>query len=298
MTPDLEMTPWLFIGALVLGGGVGVLTGLFGVGGGFLMTPLLNVVLGVPMPIAVGTGAMQILGTATAGLYRRRNDGLVDYKMAVMLFGGNLVGVQLGDAIVQWLKGLGTMRLPGGEVPAVEIVIQVIFVVLLSAITGWLWYDTTRKNAAAEGAPVGLFSRLAIPPYTHFATLDAPRMSIPVMSYFGLLLGFLTGLLGIGGGVVLVPALLYLVGMRAHPASATSMAMVWLASLVAVVTKVASGDASLALVIPLLVGGSVGLQVGVTVCDRMSASRLKRYFGLVVLAATLLVAGKVVALLV
>ncbi len=297
MTPAFQMTPLLFLGALILGAGVGVLTGLFGVGGGFMMTPLLNVVLGVPMPIAVGTGAMQILGTATAGLYRRRRDGLVDYKMAVMLFGGNLVGVQLGDAIVQWLKRLGTVILGGEPVPAVEIVIQIVFVVMLTAITGWLWYDTSR-NGATEEATEGLFSRLAIPPFTRFATLDTPRMSIPVMSYFGLVLGFLTGLLGIGGGVVLVPALLYLVGMRAHPASATSMAMVWLASLVAVVTKVASGDASLALVIPLLVGGSVGLQVGVTVCDRMSASRLKRYFGLVVLAATLLVAGKVVALLV
>lgn len=294
MTASLEVTPWLILGALVIGSGVGVLTGLFGVGGGFLITPLLNALLGVPMPIAVGTGALQILGTTTAGLYRRRREGQVDYKMALVLFGGNLVGVQLGDALVQWMKGLGSVTINGAAVPAVDLVIQLVFVVLLGAIAGWLWYDARRPQGGA--APVGLFARIPLPPYAEFPTLDRPRLSLPVMSYFGLCLGFLTGLLGIGGGVVLVPGLLYLVGMRAHAAAATSLAIVWLSSFVSVITKVSQGDASVTLVVPLLVGSTVGLQLGVTICNRLSATALKRYFALVVVAACLLVLGKVLTL--
>ncbi len=295
MAPVLEMTVGLFAGALLIGGGVGVLTGLFGVGGGFLITPLLNVLLGVPMPIAVGTGTLQILGTTTAGLYRRKADGLVDYKMAIVQFGGSAVGVRLGDAVMQALKGMDDLTIAGQTVDAAEFVIQAVFVVLLSAITAWLWYDTARSGAG-NGTRTGLFARLRIPPYTRFPSLGETPMSIPVMAYFGVFLGFLTGLMGIGGGVVMVPALLYLVGMRAHASAATSLAMVWLSSFVGVIAKVSSGDASLPLVVPLLLGGTIGLQAGVSICNRMSARRLKRYFALVVLAATLLVASKAISL--
>lgn len=293
--PPFHVTPVVALGALAIGTGIGVLTGLFGVGGGFLITPLLNALLGVPMPVAVGSGAMQILGTATAGIYRRRNEGQVDYKMALVLFGGNVVGVRLGDGVIQWLKGLGNLTVGGESVAACDLAIQIVFVVMLAAIAGWLWYDTSRPKEGGD-APVGLFSRLRIPPYTEFSTLDVPRMSVPVMSYLGLVLGFLTGMLGIGGGVILVPALLYLVGMRTHRAAATSLAMVWLSSLVAVITKVPQGDASLPLVVPLLVGGAVGLQAGVSISNRTSGSALKRSFTFVVLGALALVAGKVVSL--
>lgn len=288
MMSGFQMTPLIALGALAIGAGVGVLTGMFGVGGGFLITPLLNVLLGVPMPIAVGTGAMQILGTTTAGLYRRRHEGQVDYKMALVLFGGNFVGVRLGDAVIQWLKGLGDLTVRGEAVSAVDFVIQIVFVVILAGISAWLIYDTSRNHA--DDTPVeGLFGRLPVPPLTGFDSLGGRKMSVPVLSYFGLGIGFLTGLLGIGGGVVLVPALLYLVGMSVHCCAATSLAMVWLSSFAGVITKTSSGDANLALVIPLLIGGTAGLQVGVTVCNRMSGASLKRYFVIVVLAAMLLV---------
>jgi len=288
MTSPFEVTSLVAAGALLVGAGVGVLTGMFGVGGGFLITPLLSVLLGVPMPIAVGTGAMQILGTTTAGLYRRRHEGRVDYKMALVLFGGNYVGVRLGDAVIQWLKGLGDLTINGESVSAVDFVIQVVFVAILSAIAAWLVYDTARKRGNDE-ATEGLFSHLPVPPLTAFSSLGGRQLSVPVMSYFGLAVGFFTGLLGIGGGVILVPALLYLVGMSAHCSSATSLAMVWLSSLAAVITKTPSGDASLALVIPLLIGGTAGLQLGITICNRMSGASLKKYFALVVTAAMVLV---------
>jgi uncharacterized membrane protein YfcA len=110
----------LSLGALLIGSLVGVLTGMFGVGGGFLITPLLNIVLGIPMPIAVGTSAIQILGVSTNALYERRLGDQPDLKMAVVLFGGNFVGVQLGASLISYLAKLGNVRLNGNSIAIIR----------------------------------------------------------------------------------------------------------------------------------------------------------------------------------
>lgn len=284
-------------GAFIIGSVVGVLTGMFGVGGGFLITPLLNILLGIPMPIAVGTGAVDILGVSTAGLYRRRGEGWTDYKMAVVLFGGNFVGVRLGVRTVGWLKSMGSLNFDGNPVPAADLVILCVFLVLLVGTAAWLFFDTSRA-ASTPVVRVGLFSQIRLPPYTDFPTLERPRLSIVVVSYFGLLLGLLTGLLGIGGGVILFPALVYLVGMRTRFAAATSLALIWLSSFAASISHTVAGNTDLGLAIPLLVGGTLGVQVGISLCKRMAGFRLRRLFGLVVLAAMVLVAAKIVSILI
>jgi len=266
-------------GAFIIGGIVGVLTGLFGVGGGFLITPMLSVLLGIPMPIAVGTGAVDILGVSTAGLYRRRGEGLTDYKMAVVLFGGNFVGVRLGIAAVESLKTAESLRFSGDLVPAADFMILCVYLVVLAGTAAWLFFDTARGHT--PDVRVGLFSRIKLPPYTDFPSLECPRLSIIVVSYFGLLLGFLTGLMGIGGGVILFPALVYLVGMRSRLAAATSLVLVWLSSFVATIGHTLVGNSDLLLAIPLLVGGTVGVQIGVSLCKKMAGLKLRRLFGLV-----------------
>lgn len=284
----------VYLGALAIGAGIGILTGMFGVGGGFLITPLLNVLLGVPISIAVGTGVVQILGVSTAGIYRRRGEGLIDYKMALILFGGNYVGVRLGARTLAALNALASLSLDGRQVPAGEVYTLLIFAVLLIGITAWMFIDTSRSQA--EEPQRGFFARLRIPPYTRFSSVGETPLSIPVLSYFGLVLGFLTGLLGIGGGVILLPALVYLVGMRTHCAAATSLVIVWLTSCVATITHSLAGNADLLLAVPLLVGGSLGLQLGVNLCNRTRGARLRRYFCFVVLAAVVLILAKLGAL--
>ena len=280
------------VGPLLLGGFVGILTGMFGVGGGFLTTPLLNIILGTPMHVAVGTGALNILGVSTAGLYRRRREGLIDYKMSIVLLGGNLAGVRLGVGTLEWLKGLGELKFNGQTMPAADFYILSAFLVLLGGIAGWMIYDTSR-NTEPPAVRVGLFSRIKLPPYTEFDSLDRPRLSIPVLSYFGLILGFMTGLLGIGGGVIMLPSLVYLVGQRTHRATATSLAMVWLSSLVATIGHSMAGNSDFLLAIPLMVSGAIGLQLGVSLSERVGGPRLRRYFSLVVIAAMALVAAKI-----
>ncbi|MBM3188507.1 MAG: sulfite exporter TauE/SafE family protein [Chloroflexi bacterium] len=284
----------IFAEALVMGGLVGILTGLFGVGGGFLITPLLNIVLHIPMPIAVGTSAMQILGVSTAGLYCRRREGTVDYKMAIMLFGGNLVGVRLGVRTLERMKGLGDIPLNGNALAAADFYILCIFFVMLGAIAAWILYDTTR-NTQRPDVHIGLFAHIHLPPYASFGSLEERRLSIPVMCYFGLALGFMTGLLGIGGGVILLPALVYLVGMRTHCATATSLALVWASSFIATIEQSLAGNANLLLAIPLLMGGTLGIQLGVKLASRLGGPKLRQYFSLVVIATMVLVAARIVS---
>jgi uncharacterized membrane protein YfcA len=285
------------LGALLIGSLVGVLTGLFGVGGGFLITPLLNIVLGVPMQIAVGTSAVQILGVSTSALYDRRYAEKPALKMAIVLFGGNFVGVQLGVALLGYLAKLGNLRFGEHMIAVVDLALLLVFLPLLIGIAWWLYHDT-RKNPKSPVMRVGWFSKLRLPPYTKFPGLESPQLSIIVMVYFGLCLGVLTGLLGIGGGVLLLPSLVYLVGLRTRRAISTSLLMVWLTSIVAVVTQTLAGNVHLELAIPLLVGGAVGVRVGSRLCVHLSGTWLRRSFVYVVLLAAVLVAYKLLIVLV
>ena len=121
----------VIIGALLLGTLVGTLTALFGVGGDFLITPLLNIVLGVPIPIAVGTSAVQILGVSTSSLYGRRHQEPPAVKLAIVAFGGNYAGVRLGAALLGYLSKLGTITINQSTLPVVDLVVLLIFIPLL-----------------------------------------------------------------------------------------------------------------------------------------------------------------------
>jgi uncharacterized membrane protein YfcA len=283
------------LGGLAISLVAGVLTGLFGVGGGFLITPTLHILLGLPMPLAVGTGTLNIVGTTTSSLWWRRTSNLADLKMAVVLFGGNALGAYLGADTLHRLRQQGDLTLGGGTVAAADLYTLLVYLVVLSAIFAWMFAETRRS--AGQGQTQGLFARLRIPPYAAFDSLGGRSLSIPVLSYFGLILGYLTGLLGVGGGVILLPALVYLVGMRTHAAVVTSSVMVWLTSMVAAVSHAAAGNIDLPLLLVLLVGGTLGAQLGQQLCDRLSGARLRRYFCYVVLAVVLLVLAELIGIL-
>ncbi len=281
------------LGGFAIALAAGLLTGLFGVGGGFLVTPLLNVVLGLPMPVAVGTGVMNILGVSTAGLYWRRKSNLADYKLAIMLFGGNATGVYFGSRTLESLKARGTLNLNGTPVVAADFYTLLILLVLLVAIFVWMFLETRRP--ARPSVRIGLFSHIKIPPYANFRSLESPRLSIPVLAYFGLAAGYLTGLLGVGGGIILLPALVYLVGMRTHRAIVTSLLMIWLTSFVAAITHSYRGNSDLLVLMTLLVGGSIGFQVGMTISRKLDGTKLRRYFCYVVLGVALMVLGRLIS---
>lgn len=303
-------------GGFVLALAVGVLTGIFGVGGGFLITPALMVILRVPGPVAVATGLAMFLFTSSFGIIKRRGSGTVDVKMALTISAGAVAGVLIGSAMLEWLEVIDNIVILGREQDPVQFVLLLMFLVLLGTIAGYLHYDLRRNGGQGPEKRVGVFAKWAIGPCWHFNSLEEPRMSVFMLVGLGLFVGFLTGMLGIGGGVILLPTLVYLVGQRTSRAAGTSLLLVWISSLVAVVRKsgilslvfsdnggddagigAISGDISVGLWGAMVVGGLIGTFFGTKIGLKLAGPKIRKYFVYVVISAVVMVGYKIGMLL-
>jgi len=292
----MEMTAVHIAGGVIIGALIGILTGIFGVGGGFMLTPLLMVCLGVPAKIAVGTGLAAILVNSGYGLYHRKNSGTIDIKLSFVISVGSLVGVVAGSKLLTQLSHAQRIVVFGREQDTIEYVLLAAFLVLLLWIAGYLFYDYTRHNGKAPSLRVGLFSKWHIPPMTDFQSLERSSLSVPVLIVFGVIVGILTGMMGVGGGVVLLPALVYLVGQRTVKAAGTSLLLVFISSLAAVIKKSAAGDISLMLLVMLLAGGLAGTWAGTKIGLKFDGPRIRLYFIYVVILAAVIVGYKMALL--
>lgn len=276
---------------------VGFVSGLFGVGGGFLLTPLLTTLFGVSEPTAVGTGLCQMVGAATAGQIRYARLGEGEIKLGVLMIGGGLVGVSVGAQVVQAWEHAGAITLPSGSVPAVKLYLTSAYLVLLTGIA--VWMGGGMRRAAKQETPAdvlpGPLARAPLPPFTRL-----PRagfgVSIPVAAYVGFGMGFLSGLMGIGGGVILVPLLVYGFGLPLRSASATGVVMLLATSVWGTLTHARLGHVDLPLALTLLAGSTVGAQLGAVYGGRVDGRRLRGLFVLLVGMTALLVAGKLIRL--
>lgn len=289
MVPDISFNPW---GAVLIGLGVGFLAGLLGVGGGFVMVPLVNGLLGVPMNVVAGSSLCQISGTSLAGLLRHRRYGNFDGRVAVVLTGGMLCGTETGVRIVGWLKGLGAVRLAGGTFPAAELWLRWAFLGMLTVIGVTVFWETARAaRRAGSGGPVrGILARVRMPACIQPVGGARPVSVIPV-AYCGLLIGLAQGMLGIGGGVLLIPVLVYLIGVSTHAAVGTSLLVILVSSVFGTFRHAVAGNVHLPLVLALLVPSTFGSQMGAAFAARSAGHKLRKYFALVVAAAALIVGG-------
>jgi uncharacterized membrane protein YfcA len=278
--------------AVVIGFVIGVLTGVFGVGGGFLMTPALMIVLGIPGPIAVGTGIATIFANSSFGLIRRKGSGTIDYKLALIISVGSLVGVVIGSQLMDILKNIPKLMILGKEQNPVDYILLLLFLIILTFIAGYLYFDYTKNGGKAPDKRIGYFSKIKIPPYIHFKSLEKPELSLISLLLMGLLIGILIGLIGVGGGVILLPALIYLVGQRTSKAAGTSLALVWISSLVAIIRKGTGGDIDIELLFALLTGGIIGTFLGTKIGLKLSGPKTRLYFIYIVIVAVGLVGYK------
>ena len=278
---------------------VGLLTGIFGVGGGFLMTPALIILVGISGPIAIGTSLVNFLANSTLGIFKRFGSGTISPIIAIIVGIGSMIGVAGGSWLLETLNKLPPITIAGREQSLLEMVLMCVFLVLLSGIAIFMSWDL-RQARTATGDPehqTGLLGRLRIPPYGHFKVLDVPRVSVPGMILLGIFAGVLTGLLGIGGGVIMLPALIYLVGMRTQKAAGTSLLLVWIASLTGAISNLFIGNVHWILLAILVVCGMLGTWLGTHVALKISGTHTKQYFIYVLLLAILLVGGRIVAML-
>lgn len=280
---------------VLIGTVVGFICGMFGVGGGFVIVPVLNIGLGFPIQIAVGTAACQVLGPATTSVLARRitRD---DLRLPLIVVGGLTIGVYAGATLLHGLSSGGIPSLGAfGPQSAEMIVLSVYFPLLVFLGTFSLW----EGHRALQQRPLrtGWIARWRIPPATHSSAFAEGSMSIPVVSWFGLAVGFLSGLLGISGGLLLLPGLIYLLGLPWRSAVANSMTIVWLIAVQSTIAHAWHGHVQLPAVMGLLVGGSFGARAGVHFSSRVTPARGRRSFGWLALATSVVIAIKLGTLL-
>lgn len=292
MLPPLDLL-WTALAGLA----VGFLSGVFGLGGGFLIVPVLHVFLGIPIRLAVGAAACQVLGPSTTSLLARRTEAS-HFRLPLVVAGGQAVGTVIGATVLHRAGNFGPdglVELFGYTVPLVDIVVLSFYLLVLAGIGLFaLWESRVgRMKPSDEGS---WLMRLRFPPYCEFSDCGNGTVSIPLLAWFGTVIGFVSGLLGISGGLLLLPGLIYLWGMPTQLAIRNSLVMVWIGAIPATITHAMHGNVDLRLVMALLIGGTIGAQLGTEFGQRASGIHLRRQFGWLLLATAAIVACRLVSL--
>jgi uncharacterized protein len=268
---------------IALGVAVGFVAGVFGVGGGFILTPLMSVLLRIPLPIAVGTGLCQMVGTAAVALLRHQKLAQGETRFDWVMLAGSLVGTAAGARTVVALEAAGDVQVLGKSVPLVSLVLYLSYLVFL---IGSAWTLVGRGPGGVEALAYvrrGPFARVRIPPYIDLPRISLSNVSATMIAYVGLFLGFLSGLLGVGGGIALMPIMIYGFGFPIKQAAGTGILVLLVTAVTGTVAHALHGNVDLALSMVLLVGASVSAQFGAQATHRLPASVLRRGLALLIL---------------
>jgi uncharacterized membrane protein YfcA len=285
-------------GLIILGVGVGVIGGFFGMGGAWMVTPGLNI-LGFPMAFAIGTDIAHMAGKSLIATMRHGKFGNVDYKLGFIMLGGTVVGFEVGAQMVMWLERLGK----------VEVYVRYLYLILLALIAWMVFADVAKKKrkereAKAAGQEIDQLAtgiewhktlhKIKIPPMVHFKEAQVYCTAwLPIMVSF--LTGWLAGILGIGGGLIRMPALIYFVGCPTHVAVGTDLFEVMISGLYGAATYTYKGRTELVAAIIMLVGASIGAQVGTVATKYIKGYGIRIAFGLAVIGCFLSIVLKLIA---
>jgi uncharacterized membrane protein YfcA len=276
--PIAEMSVNAFL-LLGMGGGVGFLSGLFGVGGGFLMTPLL-IFIGIPPAVAVGTEANQIVAASVSGVLAHWRRGNVDFKMGLVLLLGGFAGSTLGVMLFSFLRGLGQ----------IDLVISLMYVIFLGIIGALMLYESARTMRRRKTAP-GQRRKLHQHTWVHGLPLKMrfrrSKLYISALLPFavGFLVGVLAAIMGVGGGFVMVPAMIYLLGMPTAVVIGTSLfQIIFVTANVTFLQAYANQTVDVVLALMLLIGAVIGAQFGARAGAKLHGEELRGLLALMVLA--------------
>ena len=262
---------------VALGALTGILSGMFGVGGGFLTTPLM-IFYGIPPTVAAASAASQVTGASVSGVLAHSKRGGVDYQMGGVMVAGGLIGTLIGAGLFRLLQELGQ----------IDVVINVLYVVMLGGIGGVMARESWQVlKAQKTGLPLPTAKRRHHP---MVASLPLRwrfyRSGLYISPLAPLLLGVFTGILtmlmGIGGGFVLVPAMLYILGMSAAVVVGTSLFQILFVTMMTTMMHALTTRAvDVVLAVLLLIGSVSGAQIGAQLAQKIPAERLR--FGLAVI---------------
>jgi len=285
-------------GLVILGLGVGIIGGFFGMGGAWMVTPGLNI-LGFPMAFAIGTDIAHIAGKSLISTMRHGKFGNVDYKLGIVMLVGTIVGFEVGAQMVMYLERIGR----------VDKYVRILYLILLTGIAWMVFADVAKKRrkeraAKAAGQEVEALAtglewhktmhKLKIPPMMHFKEAQIYiSFWLPVIVSF--LTGWAAGILGIGGGLIRMPALIYFIGCPTHVAVGTDLFEVMISGLYGAGTYTYKGRTELVAVMIMLVGASVGAQIGTVATKYIKGYGIRIAFGLAVVGCALSIVLKLLA---
>jgi len=276
--PIAEQSMNVFV-LFALGGAAGLLAGMFGVGGGFLATPLL-IFVGIPPAVAVASQANQVVANSVSSLQVQWRRGNVDLRMGLVLLLGGMIGSSAGVSVFTWLKAIGQ----------IDFVIAVMYVILLSSIGLLMAFESLRTLWKRRLNPTGPRGKL----HTHYLVHRLPwkmrfyKSKLYISAFLpiglGFAIGILSAILGVGGGFVLVPAMIYILGMPTTVVIGTSnFQILFVAANVTFLQAVTNGTVDVVLALLLILGGVVGAPIGSRVAARLPGVVLRALMAVLVL---------------
>jgi uncharacterized membrane protein YfcA len=280
--PIAEMSVNAFV-LLAMGAAVGFLSGMFGVGGGFLITPLL-IFYNIPPAIAVATGANQVIAASFSGSLAHFKRGTLDFKLGTVLLAAGIVGSSVGTFVFAFLRRIGQL----------DLVISLIYVIFLGTIGGLMLVESSRAiQRTRSGIPPSLKKSgqhnwvHRLPLKMRFRTSKLFVSVLPVLA-LGAGIGFLAAIMGIGGGIIMVPALIYLLKVPTNVVVGTSLfQIIFVAAFTTIVQATANQTVDIVLALVLMVGGVAGAQYGARAGQKLRGEQLRALLAILVLAVAI-----------
>ncbi|MDD3311426.1 sulfite exporter TauE/SafE family protein [Pseudodesulfovibrio sp.] len=258
-----------------LGGFVGLLSGIFGVGGGFLMTPLL-IMFGIPPTVAAASDSNQIVGASTSGCLAHYRLGNVDFKMGFLLLIGGVLGGFAGVQVIKVLRAMGNA----------DFLINITYVLMLGGVGAYMFLESVQSlrkkapEASATAAAPKKKSRYAammeaLPLQTDFVK-SGVRLSMLMPLLLGVMVGILAAIMGVGGGFIMVPIMVYLLRMPMHVVVGTSLFQILFTCInVTILQSYTNHTVDFVLAVLLLLGSTLGAQFGTRISRKLKGEQLK-----------------------
>ena len=280
--PIAELSVNLFV-LLAMGAAVGFLSGMVGVGGGFLITPLL-IFYNIPPAIAVATGANQVIASSFSGTLAHMKRGTLDFKLGTVLLGGGIVGSTVGIYVFTVLRELGQL----------DLFISLLYVVMLGTVGGLMLVESVNALRRARDGAAPTLKKPGQHNWIHRLPLKmrfrASKLFVSVIPVIGLgaAFGFLSSIMGVGGGFIMVPALIYLLKVPTNVVVGTSLfQIIFVAAYTTIVHASTNYTVDVVLAFMLMIGGVAGAQYGAKAGQRLRGEQLRALLALLVLAVAL-----------
>ncbi len=290
----VEISGWLL---LAIGFCVGVLAGFFGIGGGFIVTPALNI-FGFPMAYAIGTDLSQIMGNSIVATFKHRKLGNVDLRLGFFMIIGTAIGVEVGKEVVLYLEEIGK----------VGSVVRSIYILLLGGTGAYMLFDYWKFKKEEEvgeekkmvtervGSKLSeMVHRINLPPKVALPQSKIKSISLWAILLVGFITGFLAGFLGVGGGFIRMPAMIYALGVPTTIAIGTDLFEIIFSSAIGAFLYATEGRVEIVAAAVMVCGSAVGAQIGALATRYVRGMKIRFYFALTILFAAVSVVLKQLA---